>query len=301
MEKKIRNYTYGYFYAILAAFLYSMVSVVAKGLVSDGIHPVQVTFYQYLFTITILGIWNMLRNPGAMRCSMKQIGTFALLGVIGGACTNILFYSALQYLDAGISSMLLFLHPVFITIFFAVTKIKKLHLINYLSVLMAAVGAAIVLNVFTGHMTFSAAGIGLGIISALTYAFYNVFADLKLKEEEPNVINFYACAASMLFTAAILGIKGIGFAVEPSSLPTIFFIAAFSGVLPAYFFFKALQYIGSEKVSVISSVELPLTLLLAFAVLREHMELIQLLGIAFIVTATVLLHRNERQEDKVKL
>ena len=143
------------------------------------------------------------------------------------------------------------------------------------------------LNVFSGTMHFSTGGIGLGILSGTTYAFYNIFADLKLKDDEPNVINFYACTASMLYSLAMLTVNGIGLSIEPIALPSIFFLATFSGVLPAYCFFKALQYIGSEKVSVISSIELPLTLVMAFTILKEHMTPFQLFGVVLIVAATV--------------
>jgi len=289
----IKQYTFGYLYGFLAALLYALVSVVAKHLITGGNHPVQITFFQYVFTVSILGTWILLRKPDGLRCSIQKIGCFALLGIFGGGSTNLLFYSALQYLNAGIASMLLFLHPVLITIFFAVTRIKVLKPVNYFCVMIAASGAAIVLDVFSDTINFSAAGILFGILSGGTYAFYNIFADLKLKEEDPNVINFYACVAAMLLTMAILAFSGIGFQVEMNTLPSIFFLAVFSGVLPAYCFFKALQYIGSEKVSVISSVELPLTLVLAFLLLKESMKPFQIFGIALIVLATVVLHRNE--------
>lgn len=289
----IKNHTIGYLYAFLAALLYALVSIVAKHLISGGIHPVQATFYQYVFTVAILGLWILLRKPAGFRCSLRKIGYFALLGIFGGGSTNLLFYSALQYLDAGIASMLLFLHPVFITVFFAVTKIKALKPVNYFCVAIAACGAAIVLDIFTGSLLFSAAGIIFGILSGTTYAFYNIFADLKLKEDEPNVINFYACTSAMILTMLMLAFSGIGFEVKATALPSIFFLSVFSGVLPAYCFFKALQYIGSEKVSVISSVELPLTLILAFIVLKEQMKPFQLFGILLIVAATAVLHRNE--------
>lgn len=296
----MRHHTYGYIYALLASFLYALVAVVAKNLITGGTHPFQITFYQYVFTISILGIWILIRNRSAFRCDIRKIGSFALLGMVGGASTNMLFYSALQYLDAGISSMLLFLHPVFITLFFAVTKIKKMKPINYFSVLIAVCGTAIVLDVFSGSMRFSPAGISFGLMSAVTYAFYNLFADLKLKEEDPNVINFYACSASMMFTLTMLVSNGIGLSIEPIAIPSIFFLALFSGVMPAYCFLKALQYIGSEKVSVISTIELPLTLVLTFTILKEHMNPIQLFGVVLIVTATVLLHRNEKPEENTE-
>lgn len=296
----MRKHTYGYLYAILASFLYSLVAVVAKTLVTGGTHPIQVTFYQYLFTITIVGGWIFIRNRKAFRVVPKTLLAFALLGIVGGACTNLCFYTALKYLDAGITSMLLFLHPVFVTLFFAVTRIKTIKPFNYFSVLLAAIGAAIVLDVFSDDLSFSAVGLAFGIMSGVAYAFYNVFADLKLKDQEPNVINFYACCAAMLFTMTLLIGSGIGFQVAPAALPGILFITTFSGVLPVYCFFKALQYIGSEKVSVISCIELPLTLIMAFTVLKEHMKPVQLFGVVLIVLATFLLHRNEKPEGALK-
>lgn len=289
----VQRHTYGYLYALLSAALYASVSIVAKHLITGGAHPFQVTFYQYVFTVMILGVWRLIRNPHALHCNIKKIGYFALLGIAGGGATNLLFYCALQYLDAGIAAMLLFLHPVFITAFFAVSKIKAMKPVNFFCVLMAAFGAAIVLNVFSGSLCFPAAGIAFGILSAITYAFYNIFADLKLKDEEPNVINFYSCGAATLLSAVVVAGSGVGFQVDLISLPSILFLAAFSGVLPSYCFLKALKYIGSEKVSVIASFELPLTLIMAFVILKEHMEPIQLLGVVLTVFATVLLHRTE--------
>ena len=170
--------------------------------------------------------------------------------------------------------------------------------INYISVVIAVSGAALVLDIFSGSLEFSAAGLILGLLSGLSYAFFNVFADLKLKSEDPNVINFFSCIASLLLTTILLTFRGIGFSVEVTDLTSILFLAIFSGILPEYFLFKAFQYIGSEKVSVIASVELPMTLFMAFTLLNEHMGSIQLFGVALIIISTVLLHYNENGKPK---
>ena len=294
----MRHHTYGYIYAILAAFFFALIAIIGKGLVSGGTHPFQVSFYQYLFTILILGIWLYLRKPNEFRCDRKRLCAFALLGVFGGGGTTLLFYSALQYLDAGVTSMLLFINPVYITLFFAVTKIRKMKPINYISVIIAVSGAALVLDVFAGSLKFSATGLVLGVLSGIAYAFYNVFADLRLKSEDPNVVNFFASIASLILTALLIVFNGIDFTVKATDLPSILFLAGFSGILPVYFIFKALQYIGSEKVSVIASIELPMTLIMAFTLLKEHMRSIQIFGVALIIISTVLLHYNENGETK---
>lgn len=292
----MKNYTYGYLYAIAAAFFFALIAIIGKDLVSGGTHPFQITFYQYVFTVLILGIWLLIRKPDALRCNVKQLRSFAVLGLIGVAGTNLFFYSALQYLNAGVTSMLLFISPVYITIFFSVTKIRRMKPINYLSVLMTISGAAIELNVFSGSFSLSVLGIMLGAMSGAAYAFYNIFADLKLKSEDPNVINFYACFSAFFVTLILLIIMDIGFVVKLNDLSSIFFLTGFSGILPIYFTFKALQFIGSEKVSVIASVELPMTLVMAFVFLKEHMSLIQIFGVLLIIISIALLHYNEKEK-----
>ncbi len=289
----MKSHTYGYIYAVLAAFFFSLIAIIGKGLISGGTHPIQVTFYEYLNIVILLGVWLAIKNPKSFRIKTPMILRFSLLGIIGGTGTTLFFYSALQYLDAGVTSMLLFINPVYITLFFAITGIRKMKWMNYVSVLMAVFGAAMVLDFVSNVNHLNPKGILLGICSGLCYAFYNVYADLKLKEEDPNVINFYACIASFVLTLILLWGSGQGFIIHINDYLSIFILAGLSGILPIYFIFKALKHIGSEKVSVIASVELPFTLIMAFTILQEHMAASQLFGIVLIIASTILIQRSE--------
>ena len=285
--------TKGYLFALLAAFFFSFIAIIGKGLVNSGIHPLQLSFYQYCFTVIILTVWIGLRNPAALQPRKKMLGFYALQGIVGSLVSNLMFYGALLYLDAGLTSMLLFVNPVYVTIFFALTGIRAMRPVNFISVFLAMVGAMIVLNVFSGgFQAWPALGLVFGIASGVTYAFYNVLADLKFQSEDPNVINFFASLSALVVAGLLLAVTGIGFAIPLESLPFILLLASVSGVLPIFFIFKALKFIGSEQVTVVASMELPLTLVLAFTLLGEHMEPFQLVGIVCIVGATLLLHRS---------
>lgn len=290
----MKPFTIGYLYAILASFFFALIAIIGKNLITGGIHPFQLLFFQYMITVFLLGCWLMLRQPKSLACSRKTLILFAFQGIVGGAGTSLFFYTALTSLNAGITSMLLFINPVYISVFFALTKIRRMKLINYISVLLAVSGAAVVLDVFSaGSLSLPISGVFLGMGSGICYAFYNVFADLKLKSEDPNVINFYSSSFGLLFTGILLGISGIGYSISITTLPSIFILASVSGILPIFFIFKAFQYIGSEKVSVIASVELPMTLIMAFLFLGESMKPIQLAGVVMIVASAFLLHREE--------
>jgi len=291
--------TKGYFYAILAAFFFAFIAIIGKPLMKSGILPLQLMFYQYGFTIVFLALWLLFKKSGSLIFS-KEIGFSLLLqGLIGSVGTNFFFYAALKTLDAGMCSMLLFLNPVFVTIFFAITGLRQLRWYNYLSLILSVVGSVLVLGLLgESAPQVSVIGVILGLGSALCYGFYNLFGDLKLKAINPNIINFYSVCVGFLSSAVILFVTQTPIAIPMSNMPVIGLLALFTGVLPVLFIFKSLQIIGSEKVTIIASVELPMTLLLAFLFLGENLEAIQLAGVLLIVASTMLLHFNEQNHHQ---
>lgn len=295
-----RGLTKGYVYAMLAAFFFAFIAILGKPLMTSGITPFQLMFYQYGFIIFFLGLWFFFRKSGSLIFKKEVCFSLLLQGLIGSVGTNFFFYAALKTLDAGMCSMLLFLNPVFVTLFFAITGIRKLRWHHYLSLILSVVGSVLVLGLLgLTAVQVSVQGVLLGLGSALCYGFYNVYGDLKLKAIHPNVINFYSVCVGFLCSAALLLVTQTSFVISISQIPAIGILALFSGVLPVLFIFKALQIIGSEKVTIIATVELPMTLLLAFLFLGEKLVTIQLVGVAMIVASTVLLHFNEKENLKV--
>lgn len=294
-KKRLDRTTKGYVYALLAAFFFAFIAILGKPLMTSGITPFQLMFYQYGFTIVFLGMWLLTRRSGTLVFKREICLSLLIQGLIGSVGTNFFFYAALKTLDAGLCSMLLFLNPVCVTLFFAMTGIRKLHWHNYVALLLSVAGSVLVLGLLgVTDVQVTVQGILLGLGSALCYGFYNVYGDLKLKAINPNVINFYSVCVGFLCSAALLLMTQTPFIISLSQIPAIGILALFSGVLPVLFIFKSLQIIGSEKVTIIATVELPMTLLLAFLFLGENLVAIQLVGVLLIVTSTVLLHLNEK-------
>jgi drug/metabolite transporter (DMT)-like permease len=84
-------------------------------------------------------------------------------------------------------------------------------------------------------------------------------------------------------------------------LTVIFLSAAFSGVnallSDVVNMANVMRYLRSPLLFAINT--LPLTLVMAFTILKEHMTTFQLFGVMLIVAATVLLHRNESRGGEI--
>jgi drug/metabolite transporter (DMT)-like permease len=69
----------------------------------------------------------------------------------------------------------------------------------------------------------------------------------------------------------------------------IIIISSVTTVLPSFLLAKGVMLIGSERATVIGTLELPITVLLAYLFLSEIMVPMQLLGIGLVVSAVAAL------------
>lgn len=302
MNKSEKHFTRsrGYVYAVLASAIYAFNSVLGKIMITGGLDPLTIIFYQSLVATCLIFIIILVSDKSKFKITKKQLVQTAIQGIIGAFGTNLFFYLALGTLNAGIVSMLLFTNPIFVTLYFAVTGTKKLEKVNYISLALAMIGAILVLDIIPlGEMSFSMVGIGFGIMSALTYAFYNIYADFKMIRIDHFTVLFYTSVFGLLvsFLGTFAYHGGIP-VIELEQAKYIILIALMGGVLPVVFFYRSIAIIGSERTSIIATLEIPLTLVVAFIVLREHMSLVQLGGVAMVISSALLLHRGDKHIEK---
>lgn len=293
MEKLAASKT-GYVLAVASAFFYALQVVVGKFILGAGIEAKSLLVMQYSGSVIILFIFLLIRRKKAgvkLKMDKQYLKPILIQGVLGCCLTSFFFYLALERVNAGICSMLLYMCPVYVCIFFMASGIRKITTYNKISVILAFVGAVFVLNIFSlGDMKWSALGLLLGFLSGICYAFYGIHADLKLKEMPAEQMLFYM----YLIAAITFWILCPEFVINPPvihgvKLWLLIIFVVFLQVLPMALLNLAIRMIGSNKATVIATVELPFTVLLAFIILKEQMALVQIVGILLIVLAVLLL------------
>ena len=164
-------------------------------------------------------------------------------------------------------------------------------MINNIALLLAVMGSAMVINIFAFDIALTPAiGLALGLLSSAAYAFFNVYAEIGLKDIKPLVTTFYCSIIILLVTIVINpGFFKFDFVLTSSSILYILELAVISGVLPVVFIYKGIAIIGADKASIIATAELPVTLILAYFLLREKMVLLQIFGMVLIIVSIILL------------
>jgi drug/metabolite transporter (DMT)-like permease len=287
----MKNVNLGYIYVSLSAFFFAVMSIVGKCAFNKGLQVFDLLIMQNAVSVLGMLVYLWFRDKRSIILTRNQLKNVIIQGVFGSTTTTILYYLALQRIGAGVTAVLIFIHPVFVTLFFILTKMRPITWVNNLALIMAVSGSAMALNVF-GLQVASAsfAGIMFGLFGSITYAFYNVYADLRLKDINPEVVPLYTSAAMLVVSSLIHpGFFRFDLVIDSQTVVYVFELAIITGILPVIFLYKGLALIGSEKVSIIATAELPLTLILAFLILNESMVFSQLIGVILITGAILVL------------
>lgn len=285
----------GYIYVLLAAFFFALIAVIGKTVINSGINVFDLLIMQSTTALILLLVYFAIVDIKKLHLDKKSLKTVIIQGLMGSASTTILFYLALEKLNAGIASMLLFIHPVLVSLYFMATKTKKITLASNLALLAAFWGSMMVINVFNIDIAKTPLiGLFYGILSSVAYAFYNINADIKLKDFEPLVINFYTILTTLAVT---LILRPSFFRFEFTMTSELFMyiceLAVVSGILPVICLYKGISIMGADKASIVATSELPITILISFFVLGERMELVQLSGVLFIMCSIIILRYEE--------
>jgi len=289
----------GYVYVLLAAFFFALIAVIGKTVMNIGIRIFDLLILQYATSFIFMLVYFVIVGIRKLSLPKESLKAVLIQGLFGSSCTTIFFYMALGKLNAGIASMLLFTHPVLVSLYFMATKTRRITRASNLALLAAFFGSIMVINVFNIDIAETPLiGFVFGIMSSCTYAFLNIYADVKLKDFEPLVVTFYTnlttLAASIILNPGFFRFE---FLVTSELLIYIFELAVVSGILPVIFLYKGIKLIGADKASIVATSELPITILLSFLVLGERMELVQLAGILLIMGSIIILQYEGKLEE----
>jgi len=283
--------TIGYIYVSLAAFFFALIAVIGKTVINTGINVFDLLILQNAVALLFILVYFAVVDIRKLRLNAENIRTILIQGFIGSAGTTVMFYLALQRMNAGIASMLLFTHPVLVSLYFMLTRTKKITVTNNLALVSAFLGSIMVINIFDIDLARTPLmGLFFGVISSIFYAFYNIYADMRLKSFEPLVIAFYTTLTSLVVTLMLHpGFFRLEFAFTTELLLYVCELAVVSGILPVIFLYKGIKLVGADKASIVATSELPITILMSFLVLGERMNLVQLAGVALIIGSIIIL------------
>lgn len=275
----------GFILIILSALFYSTLGILGKYIYNTGIEMSLVILLRFFATIILLGLFLLISRK-------EPFLTFSPAVLFQGiffVATAIFYFLAVKYLSAGLATIILFAHPALVAVLAVIFYHEKIGTAQIIGLILALLGLFSISGLYIeGSMTLSPLGLILAILSAVVYGIYVLLGQKSVKTDGVWTITFTVALMGLVILTIIFPRNLLALlSITPYQLLLGFAMAFLGTILPVVLLLKGVQKLGSSIGSLISIVEIPFTLILAYPVLGEVLTSMQVVGTILIVISTI--------------
>ena len=327
MEKK--NMLKGVLYVALGASIFGMLATFVKLSYQDGYTTSEVTTAQFVLGLTGLLILNLIQKKTSKKPltqpTSREIKMLMLAGTSLG-CTSLFYYLCVQYINVSIAIVLLMQSVWFSVVVESVISKKFPNAKKVIATIIVLIGTFFATNMINLNVKLDLNGIFWGLMAAASFSI-TMFTSNKIATHIPVlkkslimlsggaviifIFLFFAQIGPLHFDVLkefYLNFTDNTVHIRPFDYSIFytygFILALFGTIIPPTLFNLGFPKAGLGLGSIISSIELPVSVTMAFILLGEQVILIQWMGIILILFAIVLMNlpskKKELQPDYIR-
>ena len=220
------------------------------------------------------------------------------LGAAGYGLLSSLYFFGISLIPASLSGFLLYSYPAIVTLLAFLGQEEPLYRENFISLIVAIIGLAMVLGpVFT---TINLLGVGSILAAAFVYAIYILASNRVLKRVNwlpGSTVVTISAAFFFLITGSFRGnlhLNQISTEIMLSGIG----LAIFSTIVAVAGFYLGISLIGPSRASIVSSVEPLVTVVLSALFFAERLTFTQLFGGLLIILSIIILNKFKNYREK---
>jgi drug/metabolite transporter (DMT)-like permease len=234
-------------------------------------------------------------GPRFLRIGRHDLLLCALTGTLGLAGSNYFYYLAIEKSTVAIAITLQYTAPVWVLITMVLRGRDRFTLVR-VSAVLALTGIALAIDFFHSGLSLRAMGVLGGIIASFSFAFYNIVAQELVSRNHQFKIMFYALlAAALLWIIVNPPSRLMAEHFSGAQWNFLFLFACLSTLLPYFFYFTGLKYLDPTRAIIASCLEPVFAILFAFIFIGESLRPLQIVGVATVLTATVMVQIKRRR------
>jgi drug/metabolite transporter (DMT)-like permease len=294
---KSKSITKGVILVGLGASSYGMLATFVKLAYQDGFTTAEVTTSQ--FVIGILGIlminlFQKIKNKSdVVKTDVRSTLKLMLAGTSLGM-TSVFYYLAVRYIPVSIGIVLL-MQTVWMAVVLEMILEKKLPSVQKTwAVFIVLIGTALAINIFKIEFNDPnidwAKGLMWGLLAAASFTTTMYTSNRIATQLSSAQRSLYMLLGGAIIVAVFsIATQNTPFNVEIFTKWGIV-LALFGTIIPPMLLNAGFPYTGIGLGSIVASIELPVSVLMAFVLLNENVILLQWIGIALILFAIVLMN-----------
>jgi len=283
----------GVFLVGLGATSYGMLATFVKLAYQENFTTAEVTSSQFILGILGILIINAFqkikKKEEVVKATSKNIFQLMLAGTSLGM-TSVFYYLAVKYIPVSIGIVLL-MQTVWMGVLLEWFLDKRApSLQKIVSVLIVLVGTALATNLLNSTVELDWRGIMWGLLAAASFTTTMFTANRIATHVSSAQRSLY-----MLLGGAII-VFGFSIATQITPFNMAIFtkwgliLAVFGTIIPPMLMNAGFPHTGIGLGSIVSSLELPVSVLMAFFILNETVILSQWIGILLIILAIVIMN-----------
>lgn len=277
----------------LGASSYGMLTTFVKMAYEEGFTTYEVTFAQLLIGFLGLTVLNLFykekKKIAAVPVSQKSILKLILAGSSLGL-TSIFYYLAVQYITVSIGIVLLMQSVWMGVALDALIQKEKPTLLKMLAVVIILVGTLLATNVLFESFELDVRGVLFGFLAAASYTI-TIYSSNTVSTELPSLARSKWMMLGGLFIVSIITLPTL---IQKFNFEIFYFwgplLAIFGTVLPPLFLTAGMPKLNVGIGVIITSIELPVAVCMAYLLLNEVVTLPQWLGIILILFSIIVMN-----------
>ena len=284
----------------LGASSYGMLTTFVKMAYAEGFTSYEIIFSQMILGMIGLVIINLLFVKGKRTSKFEPKSKSILKLMAAGTSlglTSTFYYFAVKYIPVSIGIVLL-MQSVWMGVFLeGIINKKKPSANKIIAVIAILAGTILATNILFSSIELDLRGIGWGILAAISYT-------VTIYTSNTVSLQLHSLRRSLwmlLGGALVVTIIATPYLIEQFNLDIFkkwgLILALFGTVLPPILFTAGMPKINVGLGAIISSVELPVAVIMAYILLNEAVNPYQWLGIGIILASVVVMNLPRRKKN----
>jgi drug/metabolite transporter (DMT)-like permease len=278
-----------YLYIGLAVFLWASTASVGKLLVHH-LNNLQVLFYSSLFaSLGLFTICLFQKKLSVVRSyKASDFLRFGYMGFTGVFLYHVFFLGALMYSSAQEAFIVNYTWPIWVIVFSLIILKEKFSFIKLTAFILGIIGIFFVASEGQSvHFSYDHfKGVLFALVGAVTYGLFSV---LGKKQDDDKIVSilFYNVFAFIFASISVLIFSEIP-AISVFELLCLIWLGVFTLGLAYVFWFLALKYGDTAKMSTIIFITPFLSLVYIYFMLGEEISLYSIIGLMIIIMGIII-------------
>jgi len=240
-------------------------------------------------------IFDILKNPK----DLAQILLFGLIGMLG---TQYTYFSAIQFSNAAIATVLTYFGPTLVLIYMCLREKRKPLKYEVVSICLSSFGVFLLAthgDITSLQISFKA--LIWGILSALSVVFYTVQPESLLKKYGASIVVAWGMMIGGIFIAFVTKPWNISVTFDFVTFLVLMLIIVFGTIIAFILYLTGVNIIGPTKASIIACIEPVAATICAILFLGVSFGFLDLIGfICIISTIFIVAYFDKKTKIKKK-